>query len=176
MSRMIRVSLAVLSFTCTLLSAQGGAGVKVLLGIGDTVETRWDGSVAVRGGAVTHIEPWRFEPPDSVEGNSWKASTRNIRLFGSGPLARPTQVANGVIVYVDRADDDVELQFKTAQGDFPVRLGDIPYGVSKKLLNNRVLVERVPPYERLTDTPDGGGQGRFNLVGIRRVPAQSTPQ
>jgi hypothetical protein len=92
--------------------------------------------------AVTRVEPWRFEPPDSVDGSSWKASTHNIRLFGGSQLIKPTVVANGVIVFVDRSDDDAELQFKTAQGDFAVRLGDIPYGVSKNLLNNRVLVER----------------------------------
>ena len=63
-------------------------------------------------------------------------------------------VANGVIVWLDSASADATLQIQTAQGNFDIRLAEIPYGVSKKLLDGRVMVDRVPSYRRLTESAD----------------------
>src|SRR2546421_1980465 len=50
---------------------------RVLLGVGDTTSTNWDGSVKLTGGKVVGIEGWRFAQKDSTDGkSSWKASTR----------------------------------------------------------------------------------------------------
>ena len=62
-------------------------GVRVVLGLTDKVATTWDGSVSVERGRVGSIEGWRFEGEDSVNGASWRAATRPIRLFG-GARAR----------------------------------------------------------------------------------------
>ncbi|MBI3684606.1 MAG: hypothetical protein HY235_29905 [Acidobacteria bacterium] len=142
--------------TLTFLAAslafpQSKAGVRILLGLTDKEETRWDGSVSAGGARVTAIEGWRFEPPDSISGSSWKAATRPPRLFGAAAqLARPLMVANGVVVFLDQDSDSAELQIQTAQGNFSVRLGEIPYGTQKKALNGRAMADRIPPYGRIT--------------------------
>ena len=52
---------------------------RVLLGIGDTEPTVWDGSVKLSGGSVTAIQGWRFADRDSSDyKSSWKASTRRL--------------------------------------------------------------------------------------------------
>src|SRR5882724_5143085 len=52
---------------------------RVLLGVGDTDPTGWDGSVKVSGGQVTGIQGWRFADTDSSDyKSSWKASTRRL--------------------------------------------------------------------------------------------------
>src|SRR5258708_8640490 len=57
---------------------------RVLLGVGDTVSTNWDGSVKLTGGKVTGIQGWRFAQNDSSDDkSSWKVSTRG----GGGPRA-----------------------------------------------------------------------------------------
>src|SRR5713226_7188418 len=50
---------------------------RVLLGVGDTVSTNWDGSLKLTGGKVSGIQGWRFAQTDSSDDkSSWKASTR----------------------------------------------------------------------------------------------------
>src|ERR1039457_6528001 len=78
-----------------------GVGVRILLGLTDTQSTKWDGSVTVRGAEVRALEPWRFEPEDSVTGTNWKISTHAARLFNGGSqmgMTKPPMVANGVTV------------------------------------------------------------------------------
>src|SRR5215471_973850 len=67
---------------------------RIILGLTDTISTPWDGSISVTAGTLTHLEPWRFDEDDALNGaSSWKLSTHQVRLFGSGPN-RPV-VANG---------------------------------------------------------------------------------
>ncbi len=138
--------------------AQAPASVRILLGVTDTVSTPWDGSVEVQGGAAPTLEPWRFEGADSISGTAWKVSTHQVKLFSQGRQVNGTPildvVANGVIVHLPQASNDTVLRFKTAQGNFEVRLGEIPYGSSVLKLNGRVFADRVPAAERLTETPD----------------------
>src|SRR5262249_23484270 len=129
-------------------------GVRLLLGLTDSESVKWDGEASLRGGALQSIEPWRFEGSDAISGTSWTASTHPARLFGGGRLVEPQVVANGVILWIDQADESAEIAVKTAQGNFTFRLADIPYGASKKLLNDRVLVDRIPPIRRLTTRTD----------------------
>ena len=94
------------------LPAQGPAGVRVLLGLTDTTETKWDGSASARGAKIVSLEPWLFEGSDALaENSSWRVSTHQIRLFGGQIQAPRPVVANGVIVWMDRAADDVEPGF-----------------------------------------------------------------
>ena len=130
-------------------------GVRVILGLGDTSPTKWDGSVAASGATIRAVDPWRFEGPDAIDGKSWTVSTRAIRLFGAANRqGTPPNVANGVIVHLSGASDSSELQVKTAQGDFSVRLADVPYGKPASALNGRVMLDRIPAVTRLTNSPD----------------------
>jgi hypothetical protein len=131
------------------LPAQSKTGVRILLGLNGGQPAKWDGSVTARGARVTLIEPWRFEREDSITGSSWKISTRPPRLFGAANQIQQT-VANGVIVFLDQDSDAVELAVETTQGNFSVRLGDIPYGTSKKFLDGRAMADRVPPFQQIT--------------------------
>jgi hypothetical protein len=147
--------LALLILTAAPLIFAEDFGVRVILGLGDTSPTKWDGSAAVSGASIRGVEPWRFEGPDAISGNSWKVSTRAIRLFGgANRKGTPPIVANGVIVGLSGATGSSELQVKTAQGDFTVRMSDIPYGKPASALNGRVMLDRIPAASRITDSPD----------------------
>ncbi len=148
----------VLLFAAFCLQAQAAIGVRIIFGLTDRGETKWDGSAAARAGHIASIEPWRFEGSDAVQGTSWTASTHEVRLFGGRGLFGQTQqvpfVANGVVLYLDDASENTEIDVKTAQGNFTVRLRDIPYGKVASELNNRVMCDRIPPFTQLTNSPE----------------------
>ena len=132
--------------------AQNLASVRILLGTTDTASTNWDGSVQAEGASVTSLEPWRFEGSDTISGASWKISTHPIRLFGAA--ANRQVVANGVIVHLSARSEDAVVRVTTTQGNFEVRLNEIPYGTSVTRMEGRVFVDRVPLPTRITETPD----------------------
>ena len=149
-------SLLLLAAFC--LQAQAAVGVRVIFGLADRGETKWDGSATARSGHIASIEPWRFEGTDAVQGTSWTASTHEVRLFGGrglfGQTVQVPHVANGVVLYLDQETEDTEIDVKTAQGNFTIRLRDIPYGKVTNALNNRVMLDRLPPYHQLTSSPE----------------------
>ena len=150
---------ALLLLAASGLQAQTAVGVRLLLGLTDTADTKWDGSVSARAARISEIEPWRFEGSDAIRGpDSWTLSTHEVRLFGGrglfGQNAVVPHVANGVILRLADATENTEIGVKTAQGDFTIRLRDIPYGKTVNALNNRVMAERVPPFVQLTSSPD----------------------
>ncbi len=117
------------------------------------------GRLSERAAAISPtIEPWRFEGTDAVQGTSWTASTHVVRLFGGrglfGNQVELPFVANGVVLYLDDANENTEIDVTTAQGNFTVRLRDIPYGKVANALNNRVMVDRIPPFTQLTSSPE----------------------
>lgn len=131
------------------------AGVRLVLGLTDQAETKWDGSVSVSRGRIEGIDPWRFEGDDAVlDGSSWRVSTHRIRLFGGGRQGQPPFVANGVLVWLSDENPDTELKVATAQGSFSVRLADIPYGKAVRALNGRVMADRIPPSAAIAPHPD----------------------
>ena len=145
-----------LAFCVSISAAESGVGVRILLGVSDQQSTKWDGAVTVRGAEVRSIEPWRFEPEDSISGTSWKIATHAARLFNNGSqmgMTGPTIVANGIIVRLSSNAPNVELAVKTAQGAFTVRLSDIPYGKVASELNGRVRADLAPPVERISSDP-----------------------
>ncbi|HYL75900.1 MAG TPA: hypothetical protein VEU96_16940, partial [Bryobacteraceae bacterium] len=145
-----------LLFSLSILVAQGAVGVRVLLGVGEAMEAKWDGEVSVTGATIVSVEPWRFDRGDTMlPGNAWRMSTHPVRRFGGGQAAAVAPVvANGVLILLDRESENTELNLRTAQGNFSVRLGDIPYGTRKPALNGKALVDRVPSWSRVTDNPD----------------------
>ncbi|MBZ5612057.1 MAG: hypothetical protein LAP38_27685 [Acidobacteriia bacterium] len=139
------------------LRADASTGVRVLFGIGDRTETKWDGSARSTGAEIKLIEPWRFEGGDAITGSSWRASTHPIQLFGGRGLFGNVQelpiVANGVVLSLSDAPD-AEIAVQTAQGNFSFRLRDIPYGKSIRLLNGRAMADRVPVSVQLTNSAE----------------------
>ncbi len=135
-------------------SAQAAVGVRLILGLTDQNEAKWDGSAAAERARIVRVDSWRFEGDDAIQGSSWTASTHPIRLFGGGRAGRPPIVANGVIVWLDGEQPDAVLSVKTAQGNFSIRLAEIPYGQTKHLLDGRVMADRIPPVARLTSSPE----------------------
>ncbi len=123
---------------------EAAVGVRLIMGLTDRQQVRWDGSVTVDRGRVVSVEGWRFEAGDQISGNSWKMSTHPIRLFGAARKGTPPITANGVIVWVDAPGDSATLDVKTAQGNFRVALSEIPYGKSIRALNGRVMADRIP--------------------------------
>jgi hypothetical protein len=157
----MRIFLAFSLLSCNFLLAQTsmGPGVRILLGMTDETSTAWDGSVTARGTEVQSVSGWRFERPDAISGNSWKASSRAPRLFINGlqfdlkgsPLP---VVANGVIVRLAQWSPNAELAITTAQGNFSVRTADLAFGKTVSELNGRVAVDLVPRVTQLTNDPD----------------------
>jgi len=132
--------------------AQNPISIRVLVGTSDTVSTNWDGSVQADGAAVVSLEPWRFEGADAIAGSGWKMATHQIRLFGAA--ANRMVVANGVIVHLSARSEDATVRMSTSQGNFEVRLSEIPYGTGVTRMEGRVFVDRVPAPKRITETPD----------------------
>src|ERR1041385_716693 len=60
----------------------------IILGVNDTAQTTWDGSISVTGATIEIIRGWRFNQADSVSGtSSWKCSTRTSpSLNPPGPV------------------------------------------------------------------------------------------
>jgi hypothetical protein len=136
------------------LPAQAAMGVRVALGLTDQNPTKWDGSAVAHGARIASIEGWRFDGDDALAaGDSWKISTRRIRLFGANAVGAPS-VANGVVVWLEGERDNADIAIKTAQGEFTVRLADIPYGTMKHYLDGRATADRLPPVTRITNSPD----------------------
>jgi len=155
---------------------------RILLGLTDDTGTRWDGSLAVSPGEVVKLEPWRFDDGDQLEGASaWKISTHQARAFGAAaqpaqagqagqaakkqaakkqaakaaPAAAPRPiVANGVVATFRNLAPASLVRVETAEGNFEFRPADIDYGAGRKLLDGRVLVDRVPSPAQLTSTRD----------------------
>ena len=128
-------------------------GVRLVLGLSDAANIAWDGSVTARGARISSLEGWRFEGNDAIlPDNSWRLAIHAIRLFGSG--AQAPAVANGVVVWLEGEQPDAQLDVKTAQGNFTVRLSAIPWGTMVHALDGRAMADRIPPAARLTDSPE----------------------
>src|SRR5215472_14764546 len=113
---MMRTAFGIL-FILSCIDVRAAVGVRMVFGLTDRMEIKWDGSAVARAGHIAAIEPWRFEGSDAVQGNSWQASTHTVRLF-RGVLEANAQlpiVANGVVVYLDDANESTVIDFTTAQ-------------------------------------------------------------
>ena len=139
------------------VSVRADVGVRVMMGVGDPANTKWDGSAVVTGAQIKLSEPWRFEDDDSLSGASWKFATHEVRLLGGrglfGANVELPIMANGVILTLSEAPD-AEVAISTAQGNFTFRLRDIPFGTAIKRLNNRVIIDRIPAATQLTNSPE----------------------
>jgi hypothetical protein len=142
-----------LSFIPALPAA---VGVRVVMGLGDQPGVEWNGSATVRGGRLRAVDGWRFEGQDAIASDlSWKLSIHPIRLFGGAQQQRqPPAVANGVVLWLEGESEQTEIALKTSQGAFSLRLTQIPHGVVARQLDGRVVVDRIPPSTRITQSRD----------------------
>lgn len=162
-----------LSFGCSIaliLAASGivsaaDYGLKIRFGLNDNKPTKWDGTVEVASGRVTHIGGWRFAKGDEVDGTTgWKASTRPVaaqagrgnnqkkaaeRAAKNNDAAQPIN-DNGVVISFADVTADSRVTFKTTQGNFDVTFGDIQYGAIVEKLDGAVEVERTAAAAPLT--------------------------
>ncbi len=127
----------VLSSLCIVLSsatftAADQVGVRVRFGVGDKEPAVWDGSVSVTDGKLLHIDGWRFQQMDALDGNSWKAQTRRAaaRRTNNPRQANPNRnnapvMDNGVLLAIDDAKPTTRISIKTKQGDFEFALSDV---------------------------------------------------
>src|SRR5262245_43307285 len=131
-------------------SAQGPISIRVLMGATDTESVTWDGGVRAQGGTIASIEPWRFEGTDALNGNRWRISTHTARLFGAQGQNAPV-VANGIVINLT---GPAELDLEAPQGNFQLRTSELAYGSFVSKLNGRVLADRIPPAQRIAQTPE----------------------
>src|SRR5712664_569397 len=115
---------------------------RVLLGVGDTEPTTWDGTVKLTGGKITSIQGWRFADGDSSDyQSSWKASTRRAgpqnaaqRNAGQGgPI-----LENGVLIAAVLSSPHARFEIRTPRGSFSFAVQEIPMGESKVYLDAKV--------------------------------------
>src|SRR5215471_14116896 len=99
--RFARTSHSIYAATSTLQPAES---YLVILGVGDSAATNWDGSITVSGAAIEILRGWRFTNADSISGtSSWKVSTRTTpSLNPPGPVQE-----NGLIVKVSASSNPI---------------------------------------------------------------------
>jgi hypothetical protein len=127
---------------------------RVQLGVNDTKTTDWSGTVEVAGGEVMHIEAWRFEAEDKVDGTTgWKCHTRDYITPGK---RSPVQLADGTPrfkepqqpwpngVTITLKGDAPRVTLKLAQGDVKFDAAQVVSGEPMAALGGRVIVERMP--------------------------------
>lgn len=126
----------------------------IQLGLKDKEGTDWSGSAVPSVGKVSSITGWRFEQKDSAAPGkgTWECRTRQLAVKGRannpkklgmakrqnlGPIAE-----NGVILGLRQVEADTTLAVHTPQGDFTVKLSDVPYGKLLPALDGAVTVQR----------------------------------
>ncbi len=143
----------------------------VTFGIGATAETVWDGSLAMRNGELVELIGYEMGLGDVIHPpRRWEMATRKAFPFGRRnhdedilvDLPSDTYLTPRFHVYV-RGSPATEVSFDTEQGDFVVRVGDLPAVGAVEFLDGRASVARAPiamllgrgdaggPHERLTD-------------------------
>jgi hypothetical protein len=177
------------------VTAAQGASFRLMFGMNDSQPATWDGSLRLSEGEVAGIEGWQFTATDAVEDKSaWKLATRfsppgyreSLQQLAHGPM-----YPNGFLVSLTGVTGATEARVHTAQGDFTFRLHDAPWGETKRYLDGRVELRRVPTTTQLTtaltdedfpaavQTPDGlaavyiahsGDPGWTSWTGITQAP------
>jgi hypothetical protein len=123
----------------------------VILGVGDTAATNWDGSITVTGANIDILRGWRFSGTDAISGtSSWKMSTRvSPSLNPPGPVQE-----NGLIVKISAPTGPVTINVTTMQGNFSFSPQDVPFGVSKTFLNGRALAAETGAQFQLSSSSE----------------------
>ncbi len=129
------------------LSSPAAQSYLIVLGVGDTTKTTWDGSVTATGATVLGLQGWRFTEADSISGTTWKLASR---ATPPPPSATPPVQENGIVVTVSAASTPVTFDVKTTQGNFSFSSQNIPFGVSQSFLKGAALVAQTAAPLQLT--------------------------
>ena len=133
------------------INAPASQSFLVILGVGDKVDTNWDGSITATGATILSLNGWRFNSADSITGtSSWKLAARTSPPAPSattGPMQE-----NGVIVTVAAPAGAVTFDVKTTQGNFTFSSQDVPFGVSKTFLAGKALAAQTAAPLQLTSS------------------------
>ena len=129
------------SLHASSLSSTASQSYLIALGVGDTIPTTWDGSIAAtvtNTGAsvpILSLQGWRFSGTDAISGtSSWKMSSRTAPpppSATSGPMQ-----GNGVIVTIAATSGSVTFAVTTAQGNFTFASTDVPFGTQKVFMKD----------------------------------------
>ena len=127
----------------------------ILFGHGEDEPASWDGSVEASGARVQGLTLWRGAEEDSVDGQSWKLSTRRVSLSrGNAQARRFPALENGVYVQAELTDANPRFRVRTAQGEFSFRAAEVAPGKPALFLDGKVSVEQTPATTMLTDSPE----------------------
>ena len=140
------------SLHAATLSSTPSQSFLVILGVGDTAPTSWDGSITATGATILSMQGWRFTGTDAINetANSWKMSTREAPPPPSatnGPMQE-----NGIIVTVSAATGPVTFAVKTPQGNFSFSSQNLPFGVSQTFLKGSAYVAQTSAPLQLTSS------------------------
>ncbi|MCX7818598.1 MAG: hypothetical protein N2652_05235 [Kiritimatiellae bacterium] len=119
--------------------------------------TVWDGSLEVSPGRVVAIRSWWRDPRDLVTGATWKVTTRrsipwNREQRQRGHETMPLQDSALLIELADTTAE-TELRFRTAQGDFQVRLNELDGGRAVWRMDGLVAVSRAAAATTILSAP-----------------------
>lgn len=146
--------LPLLTLLLTLFTANAeDLGLRIVFGDDDSASTSYDGSLTVRGATLRSLEGWRFEGADEITASSWKLATHPMRVRNAAQLRTVPIVGNGVVAQLTAASPSTELDVRTTQGAFTLRLADVPFGKPARLMSGKAYVERIPSTTALGNTP-----------------------
>ncbi len=127
------------SLHAATLSSTPSQSYLVILGVGDTAPTTWDGSITATGATILSLQGWRFSDTDAITGTTgWTMSTREAPpppMATDGPLQE-----YGVIVTIAAPSGPVTFTVKTPQGTFSFLSTNLPFGVTKSFLSGSARV------------------------------------
>jgi hypothetical protein len=127
----------------------------------------------VSPGKVVRVAPWRFLRGDAVNGSAWKLKLGRM-LFENQPdlprpIASPGQTQNivpaGVEVTVD-APANADVEIKTEQGNFRLRLQDLRDGRVLRFRDGDVTVQRSPTPQQVSES--NGEEHDYPSVAVTR--------
>jgi hypothetical protein len=146
--RFLHAPVSIHAATATAGAAQS---YLLILGVDDTKDTNWDGSITVTGATIEILRGWRFAGTDAVSGtSSWKLSTRpSPSLNPPGPIQE-----NGLIIKTSVPQDKATFNVTTSQGNFSFASADVPFGTSKTFLGGKVLVAQTGAQFQLTTSTE----------------------
>ena len=138
----------------------------VTFGIGDKTQTTWNGSLQVEAGELVEVVGYEMGLGDVIHPpRRWEMSTRPAFPFNRRnhdedilvDLPPDTFLTPRFYVYL-RGTSATQVSFETEQGNFDVRVGDIPQVGRVEFLEGRASVSRSPIAMLL----GRGAPGRFD--------------
>ena len=132
--------------------ANASHALLVSFGIGDKTQTKWDGSLQVEAGELVELVGYEMGLGDVIHPpRRWEMSTRPAFPFSRRnhdedilvDLPPDTFLTPRFYVYL-RGSSATQISFKTEQGNFDVRVGEIPQVGGIEFLEGRASVSRSP--------------------------------